>query len=115
MFLYGHLLVPEGIFLFLGEEITILAFFRIFFANTSKLRDSFSLPDEIGLLSLLLSFVVNFSSPKEVAMICLMFLAALISIILMLGLSCLTIFLCMENLWFIAIICFLLCNLPMFL
>ena len=32
--------------------------------------------------------------------ICLMFLAALISIILMLGLSCLTLFLCIENLWF---------------
>ena len=45
------------------------------------------------------------------AMICLMFLAALTFIILMLGLSYLTLFLCMENLWFIAIICFLLCTL----
>ena len=32
------------------------------------------------------------------AMICLMFLAALIAIILMLGLSYVTLFLCMENL-----------------
>ena len=45
------------------------------------------------------------------ARIYLLFLAALTFIILMLGLSYLTLFLCMENLWFIAIICFLLCTL----